>query len=113
MTPFSNVLHPGNSSSRGQNTGEFKQHIFEESPQGIRIIDSNLKPSFKRVLGLRATLWWGGVICPSADLVRPHGQGCSQCHGAPYLAQIQSYPSWVTASHLDHSSLPPGCVVRK
>ena len=60
MTPFSNVLHPGNSSSRGQNTGEFKQHIFEESPQGIRIIDSNLKPSFKRVLGLRATLWWGG-----------------------------------------------------
>lgn len=42
--------------------GEFKQHIFEESPQGIRIIDSNLKPSFKRVLGLRATLWWGGHL---------------------------------------------------
>lgn len=56
MTTFSNVLHRGNSSGRGQNMGEFKQHIFKESPLGMRIIDSNLKLPFKRVLGLRADL---------------------------------------------------------
>lgn len=73
MTPFSNVLPWVSASSRGQKMGMFKHHIFEKSPQGIRIIDSNLKSPLKIVLVCVLALQ-KGVICPSLDFVQPHSQ---------------------------------------
>lgn len=98
MTRFSNVLHQGNSSSRGQNRGKFKQHIFEKSPQRMGIIDSNLIPPLKIVLGL--------CVSPPSGSRLSSGPRAVHSHGAPNVTWDSILPFMGHCGCLDHSSLP-------
>lgn len=72
-----------------KNTGEFKEHISEKSPQGIRITESTLKPPLKLVQG--SCISPGeAALCP-LDLVRPQ-PGLLPSHAAHRPTQHSILP---------------------